>query len=55
MLLTFDEIITKLGNIIQELNSREHRKVSLYAELAGKEWDELCDIAIALIKELGGE
>lgn len=52
--MTFDEIITQLSKIITELDARETSFNCIYAELTEYEWDELCDRAIDLIKQLGG-
>lgn len=55
MIYTFEEIIEQLTKIIDELNARETSNNCVWAELSGYSWDELCDKAIELIKELGGK
>lgn len=54
MIYTFEEIIEQLAKIIDELNARETSNNCVWAELSGYSWDELCDKAIELIRELGG-
>ena len=52
--MTFDEIMAQLSKIVAELGIRETTGYCAYAELSEYEWDELCDMAIDLIKKLGG-
>lgn len=52
--MTFEEIITQLDKILDELEAREISGNCIWAELTEYGWDELCDQAIDLIKQLGG-
>lgn len=53
-MMTFEEILNELYMIIDELDARESNCNSIYAELTGIPWDDLCDKAIDLVKQLGG-
>lgn len=55
MIYTFEELIEELTKIVDELNAREISNNSVWAELTKYSWDELCDRAIELIKQLGGK
>lgn len=54
MIYTFEEIMAELTKIIDELSARETSNNCVWAELTKYSWDELCDRAIELIKQLGG-
>lgn len=53
-LMTFEEIIRELDKILDELEARELSFNSVWAELTGYTWDELCDEAVEYIHMLGG-
>lgn len=53
-MMTFEEIIAQLDKILNELEARELSNNCVWAELTEYGWDELCDQAIDLIKQLGG-
>ena len=55
MIYTFEELIEELTKIVDELNARETSNNCVWAELTKYSWDELCDRAIELIKQLGGK
>lgn len=52
--MTFEEIMIQLDKIFTEFDARETTNNCLYAELTQYSWDELCDMAVDLIKKLGG-
>lgn len=53
-LMTFEEIIRELNRILDELEARELSFNSVWSELTGYTWDELCDEAVEYIRMLGG-
>jgi hypothetical protein len=53
-LMTFEEIIRELDRILDELEARELSFNSVWSELTGYTWDELCDEAVEYIRMLGG-
>lgn len=53
-LMTFEEIIRELDMILDELEARELSFNSVWSELTGYTWDELCDEAVEYFHMLGG-
>lgn len=52
--MTFEEIMIQLDKIFTEFDARENTNNCVYVELTQYSWDELCDMAVDLIKQLGG-
>ena len=53
-LMTFEEIVKEIDEIIDELFARELSGNCVWAELTQYGWDELCDKAVEYIRMLGG-